>query len=148
VTPDVNVLVAAFRRDHSHHSVAHSWLEQARASCAQGRTSLALLPMVVVGFLRLVTNPRVFARPDATADAVAFIDALLRSPGVELLAIAAEWPLLRGKLLTGHVQGNAVTDAWIAAATEAFAEHLVTFDRDFTRLLPSRDLTLLASAGH
>src|SRR5262249_7374009 len=109
-----------------------------RLLCAEGSDRLSLLPMVVVGFLRLVTNPRAFARPDATANAVAFIDALLSSPGVELLAIAAEWPLLRGKLLTGRLQGNDVTDAWIAAATEAFSEHLVTFDRDFTRLVCSR----------
>jgi toxin-antitoxin system PIN domain toxin len=148
VTPDVNVLVAAFRRDHPHHSVARSWLDKARLLCAEGRDSLSLLPMAVVGFLRLVTNPRVFARPDATANAVAFIDALLSSPGVELLAIAAEWPLLRGKLLTGRLQGNDVTDAWIAAATETFSEHLVTFDRDFTRLLSARDVTVLARAGH
>ena len=58
-----------------------------------------------------------------------------------------EWPLLRGKLLTGRLQGNGVTDAWIAAATEAFSEHLVTFDRDFRRLLSARDVTVLASAG-
>lgn len=40
--------------------------------------------MVATAFLRLVTNPRVFAEADSVADAVAFIDALLESPGVEL----------------------------------------------------------------
>jgi toxin-antitoxin system PIN domain toxin len=145
VTPDVNVLIAAFRRDHPHHGVARNWLDQARALCAEGSTSLLLLPVVVVGFLRLVTNPRVFVDPDPIEDAVAFVDALLRSPGIELHAGAAEWPLLREKLLTGRLQGNSVTDAWIAAATEALAEHLVTFDHDFQRLLPSRDLTVLES---
>jgi hypothetical protein len=49
-------------------------------------------------------------------------------------------------VLTGRLQGNFVTDAWIAAATEALSEHLVTFDRDFRRLLSDRDLTVLQDA--
>jgi hypothetical protein len=56
-----------------------------------------LLPMVIVGFLRLVTNRRVFIEPDSIEDAVAFIDALLDSPGVELLPCGDEWPILRAK---------------------------------------------------
>jgi predicted nucleic acid-binding protein len=36
-----------------------------------------------------------------------------------------------------------VTDAWIASATESSSEHLVTFDRDFLKLLPRSDFTLL-----
>lgn len=143
MTPDVNVLVAAFRSDHPHHGSARSWLEGARSSCAEGSATLTLLPVVVAGFLRLVTNARVFIEPDSIQDAVAFIDALLGSPGVELRASDKEWPLLRNKLLTLKLQGNFVSDAWIAAATEALSEHLVTFDRDFNRLLPPTDLTLL-----
>jgi toxin-antitoxin system PIN domain toxin len=145
VTPDVNVLIAAFRRDHPHHAVARSWLEQARNSCAEGSASLTVLPVVVVGFLRLVTNRRVFIDADSIEDAVAFVDVLLSSPGVELHAIATEWPLLRTKLLAAGLHANDVTDAWIAAATEALAEHLVTFDHDFKRLLSARDLTVLES---
>jgi predicted nucleic acid-binding protein len=65
MTPDVNVLIAAFRRDHQHHAVALQWLDGARVACAEGRASLALLPMVIIGFLRLVTNRRVFIEPDS-----------------------------------------------------------------------------------
>jgi len=99
--------------------------------------------MVVVAFLRLVTNARVFVVPDSVEDAVAFVDLLLATPGAELSATATEWPLLRARILSGRLQGNSVTDAWIAAATQALSEHLVTFDRDFRRLLPDRDLTIL-----
>jgi len=146
VIPDVNVLVAVFRRDHPHHGRARSWLASARRLCAEGSATLVLLPMVIAGFLRLVTNGRVFVNPDSIEDAVALIDALLGSPGVELQAGGTEWPLLRDKLLRLGLQGNFITDAWIAAATEAISEHLVTFDRDFKRLLPPRDLTLLETS--
>ena len=146
MTPDVNVLVAVFRGDHPHHRTAHTWLTRARNACAEGSATLTLLPMVVAGFLRLVTNGRVFVSPDSIEDAIAFVDALLASPGVELSAGGAEWPLLRDKLLRLGLRGNFVTDAWIAAATEMLSEHLVTFDRDFKRLLPPRDLTLLETS--
>lgn len=144
MTPDVNVLVAAFRADHAHHAAARAWLDQTRIACLAGRASLTLLPVVVAGFLRLVTNPRVFVQPDAIDDAVAFVDALLATPGVSWPVPANAWPLLRGKLLARSLAGNLVTDAWIAAAVEAHGEHLVTFDRDFAGLLAARDLTLLA----
>ena len=143
MTPDVNVLIAAFRRDHQHHAVAVQWLDGARVDCAQGHASLALLPMVVVGFLRLVTNRRVFIEPDSIEDAVTFIDALLDSPGVELQPSGEEWPILRAKLIARGHKGNEVTDAWIASATESCSEHLVTFDRDFRNLLSPGDFTLL-----
>lgn len=147
MTPDVNVLVAAFRADHSHHATARAWLSQARLDCARGSEPLTLLPMVVTGFLRLVTDPRVFADAEPVADAIAFIDAVLESPGVELGASTGEWPLLRNKLLTLGLRGNLVTDAWIASAVEALGDHLVTFDRDFMRLLPPRNFTLLGSGN-
>ena len=146
MTPDVNVLIAAFRRDHEHHAAALQWLDGARVSCAEGRASLALLPMVVAGFLRLVTNRRVFIDPDSVQDAVAFVDALLDSPGVELLPCGEEWPILRARLIARDHKGNKVTDAWIASATESCSEHLVTFDRDFVNLLSPADFTMLPPA--
>jgi uncharacterized protein len=142
MTPDINVLLAAFRADHPHHGPARTWLESACASCAAGHTSLVVLPMVAAGFLRLATNPRVFRQPDSIDAAVGFLDTLLATPGVEI-ASEGEWPLLRSKLLSHGLAANQVTDAWIAAATEALAEHLVSFDRGFQRLLPPSDLTLL-----
>lgn len=63
------------RADHSHHETARRWLSQARRDCVQGREPLMLLPMVITSFLRLVTNPRVFAEADSVVDAVAFVEA-------------------------------------------------------------------------
>jgi uncharacterized protein len=99
--------------------------------------------MVVTAFLRLVTNNRVFINPDTITDALAFLDAVVDSPGVELGVCGTEWPALRATLLRLGLKGNLVTDAWIAVAVQAKSEHLVTFDRDFVRLLPARDVTIL-----
>ena len=144
MTPDVNVLVAAFRSDHAHHKPARQWLAE---SVTRGSPAmpLRLLPPVVAGFLRLVTNPKVFAQPDPIAHAMAFVDALLASPAVELAVVGEEWPHLRQLCLDQKLQGNAIPDACLAAAVVHLGEHLVTFDTGFKRLLRREQFTLLAS---
>ncbi len=144
MTPDVNVLVAAFRTDHPHHTAARTWLAQARAVCAAGTDSLRVLPMVLVGFLRLVTNPKVFVEPDGIEDALDFAKSLLATPGVELVRCGEEWPLLREKLQAQSLAGNRIPDAWIAACVQHHSEHLATFDRGFRGLLHPKAHTLLA----
>lgn len=143
MTPDVNVLVAASRSDHPHHPVAHDWLEKAVATSATGAT-LTLLPMVLASFLRLVTSPKVFRLATPIEDAVAFVDALLASPGVQLAPLGPEWSKLRQLCLDKQLGGNDVPVAWLSAAVVQLGEHLVSFDRDFRKLLSRRQLTLLA----
>jgi toxin-antitoxin system PIN domain toxin len=140
MTPDVNVLVAASREDHVHHAVARRWLLDALGGEA---SPLRLLPAVIAGFLRVVTSPRVFHQPTPISDAVAFIDALLCSRGVEILGHGHEWPALRDLCLARALTANALPDAWIAATVTTAGEHLVTFDRDFRRLLRRPQLTVL-----
>ena len=118
-------------------------MSQARDECAHEHATLTLLPMVATAFLRLVTNPRVFAQPDTIEDAVGFLDAILETPGAELGFCGPEWSQLRDRMLKLGLRGNLVTDAWIAAAAQSQSERLVTFDRDFLQLLPTTDLTLL-----
>lgn len=144
VTPDINVLVAAFRKDHSHHVVARAWLRDAVAG-GEGALPLRLLPVAIAGFLRLVTNAKVFVQPDSIQDAVAFVDALLASAGIEMAAPGDEWLLLRRLCLDGQLRGNAIPDAWLAAAVMRLGEHLVTFDAGFRKLLGRDRLTVLAA---
>jgi len=142
VTPDINVLVAASRGDHPHHAVAREWLLEASGRCADG-ASLRLLPVVVAGFLRLVTHPRVFRQPTPAEEAVAFLDAVLAVPGVELASQGPEWPLLRQLCLERNLAANAIPDAWLAAAVIQLGEHLVTLDADFRKLLRRGQVTVL-----
>lgn len=144
MTPGVNVLVAASRSDHPHHRLAHAWLRDALAACATG-ASFKLLPFVVASFLRLVTHPRIFTHPTPVKDAVAFVDALLAVPGVDMPAVGAEWPLLRQLCLDKKLKANSLPDAWLAAAVTHLGEHLVTFDADLKKLLRRERVTVLAS---
>jgi toxin-antitoxin system PIN domain toxin len=145
MTPDVNVLVAASRADHPHHVVARDWLERAVGAAGAG-AAFTLMPMVLASFLRLVTSPKIFQVATPIEDAVAFVDALLESPGVQLAPLGPEWSKLRQLCLDKQLRGNDVPDAWLSAAVAHMGEHLVSFDRDFRKLLARSQFTLLAAA--
>ena len=144
MTPDVNVLVAAYRPDHPHHAPARAWLDDAVVQAASGRASLTLLGSVVTGFIRITTHPKIFRETDPLQDLTDFVDTLLTCPGVHFQNQNATWPELRQVFLTHQAGGNLVTDAWIAATVLQSGETLCTFDRDFSRLLPSDRLHLLS----
>ena len=142
MTPDVNVLVAASRSDHPHHDSARTWLEDALAAAGRG-SPFTLMPMVLASTLRLVTSPKIFVQPTPVADAIAFVDAILAMSGVRLASLGSEWPALRQQCLDRRLAGNDLPDAWLAAAVVQQAEHLVSFDRDFRKLLSRSQFTHL-----
>jgi len=146
MTPDVNVLLAAARSDHPHHATAREWLEDALARAATV-APLSLQPMVAASFLRLATHPKIFVQPMPVAKAAHFVDALLGMSGVGMAALGGEWPVFRRLCMEKKLAANDLPDAWLAAAVMHQGEHLVTFDRDFRRLLPPRHWTLLLAGG-
>jgi toxin-antitoxin system PIN domain toxin len=143
MTPDVNVLVAAYRADHPHHTTGRTWIEQALTQAASGAT-FSVMPMVTASFLRLVTSPKIFQQPAPIADAVLFVDVMLAATGVRQTTAGAEWPRMRSLCLEQQLSGNDLPDTWLAACVMHHGEHLVTFDRDFRKLLPRGQLTVLA----
>lgn len=146
MTPDVKVLVAAARSDHPHHRVARAWLEGTFAEADSGLVC-TLMPMVLASFLRLVTSPKIFRRPTPIEEAIGFIDALLLLPGAQLAELGAEWKRFRQLCLDNELSAYDVRDAWLAAAVAQRGEHLVSFDRDFRKLLRRAQFTLLASGS-
>jgi len=147
MTPDVNVLVAAFRPEHSHHRAARDWLTAALEDCAIGGT-LEILPMVAAGFVRVVTNKKGFPVPDPVVDALAFIRKILAVPGAAMPRLGSEWGAFEKLCVDRELWGNDVADAWIAAAVRTHGLRLVTFDMDFADLLdPSECLLLQPRSG-
>ena len=102
--------------------------------------------MVLASFLRLVTSPKIFQLPTPIEDALAFVDALLDSPDVQLAPLGPEWSKLRQLCIDKQLSGNDLPDAWLSAAVVHLGEHLVSFDRDFRRLLGRGQFTLLKPA--
>jgi len=82
---------------------------------------------------------------DLTGEALRFIDALLQEPDVEHASLGDEWPQLRALCADQALTANDVPDAWLAAAAIHQGEHVVSFDKDFRRLLPKNQFTLLTA---
>lgn len=147
MTPDVNVLVAAFRDEHPHHVAARAWLSQTLEDCSLGG-SLTLLPMVAVGFVRLVTNARLFPIVVDARAAHAFIKGILAVPGATMPTLGPEWGAFEKLCVDRELAGADISDGWIAAAVKANGLRLVTFDSDFADLLePSECLLLQPKPG-
>lgn len=144
MSPDVNVLVAADRVEHAHHTAALRWLEGARRAATRA-TPLTILTVVAVGYVRVVTDRRIFPVPTPLDHALANVAELLAAPNARLVDSTGEWPLVVQLCRTHGITGPPVTDAWIAASVLHLGEHLATFDRGFRRLLPPRHLTVLAA---
>ena len=145
MTPDVNVLVYATRRDRPQHASARAWIEAA-VGAATRTSPLTLLPAVVVGYVRVVTDRRFYASPvTTTAQAFAVVADLLGQPHVRLTTPVDEWARVVELCGRHALAGPILSDAWIAASVLQLNEHLVTFDRGFRRLLPPRHLTVLSA---
>jgi hypothetical protein len=131
--PDVNVLVYAHRADETVHEAYAEWLRQT----VDGREPFALSVLVAVGFLRVVTSPRIYAEPTPMPVAVAAIEQLASHPRCRLVApgerhLADVLALCR---VTG-ASGKAVADAQHAALAIAEGCTWATRDADFGRFAP------------
>lgn len=130
VLPDVNVLVYAHREDSPHHSACLAWLE----GVANGNEAYAISELVLSGFLRVATHPKVFTKPSPLAKAVEFCEQLRGRPNcVPVAPGPRHWEIFRNLCADAGAKGNLVPDAYLAAlAIEAGCEW-VTTDRDFSR---------------
>jgi len=81
---DVNVLVYAHRSDLPDHEQYVALLAQ----WANGSEPIGLPGVVLSGFLRLVTNRRVFVEPTPTIQAWEFVDRLVEAPAAVHLMCA------------------------------------------------------------
>jgi uncharacterized protein len=106
----------------------------------------ALADVAVAGFLRIVTNPRVYRRPTPLTTAVDFVDGLVEQP--TCLTVAAgerHWPILRSLLRDADARGNVVPDAHLAALAIEHGATVATRDRGFARFRGLRWLDPIAS---
>ncbi|MBD3942713.1 PIN domain-containing protein [Microbacterium sp. NEAU-LLC] len=128
--PDVNVLVAAFRLDHTAHDVARGWL---RGVLESGET-LGLSHAVGTGVVRLLTQRRLWSTPDTPASALRHLEALRSNPGViDALPGPRHWEIFAQLCREGDARGNLVSDAAHAAIAIEHGATFVSFDRDFAR---------------
>ncbi|MCY4030234.1 MAG: type II toxin-antitoxin system VapC family toxin [Acidobacteria bacterium] len=127
---DLNVLLYAVNADAPHHERIVAWWERA----LNGDETIGLAWTVVVGFLRVSTNPTVFPAPLTPEASMAQIDAWLARDVVSLLTETRDhWRVLRDMLSATGVAGNLATDAHLAALAVTHGATLASCDTDFGR---------------
>ena len=127
---DLNVLLYAVNVDAPHHKSVRAWWEGA----LNDEDTIGLAWIVMLGFLRLTTNTRVFPRPLAFRAAAAKLDTWLSLENVRVVRETDDhWRMLKSILGETGAAGNLTTDAHLAAIAMSHDAKLVSCDNDFAR---------------
>ena len=127
---DANVLLYAVNADSAHHDRARRWLLKSLT----GNEAIGFPWVSLLAFVRVSTNPRIFASPLSISAAFDLVDSWLGQPPSTVPAPTARHAaLLCGLLEQTGAAGNLATDAHLAALAIEHSADVVTFDRDFAR---------------
>ena len=127
---DVNVLVYAHREDVKEHLSYRDWL----GSVINSNAAYGYSELVLSGFIRVVTHPKVFEKPSSPEVAIAFAQQI-RSAGqaVCLAPGRNHWDLFLQCVQSISAQGNDIPDAYHAALALEWDCDWVTADKGFRR---------------
>jgi len=127
---DVNVLVYAHREDVKNHGAFRDWLE----SVINSNTAYGFSELVLCGFIRVVTHPKIFEKPSSLEVAIAFTQQLrLAEHAVRLAPGRNHWDLFLRCVQSISAQGNEIPDAYHAALALEWDCDWVTTDKGFRR---------------
>lgn len=130
IVPDLNLLVYAYDSRSPQHGAAAVWWK----GCIMGPEEIGLAAVVVFGFVRLCTHPKVFHHPLTVAEAATRVESWLARPQVRIIEPSphhvAEVLALLGQTGTA---GDLTTDAQLAALVRQEQAVLHSNDTDFHR---------------
>ena len=127
---DTNLLLYAHVRSFPQHDAARAWLD----GQLSGNTPVGLPWMSLLGFLRIVTNPRVFQRPAPMAQAWEQVSDWLDCDVAWVPQPTERHRDVLESLLGGTgIQANLVPDAHLAALAIEHGLTLFSTDSDFAR---------------
>ena len=128
--PDVNILTYAHRVESPEHERYAEWLTKV----AEGPEPFALSELGASGFVRIVTNPKIWQEPTTTEDALQFIQRLRARSNARLLTHGpASWDIFARLCLAARARGKLVADAYHAALAIEHGCELITADANFGR---------------
>jgi uncharacterized protein len=123
-------LVYAYREAAPGHEEYRRWLE----GVVRSDLAFGVAELVLSGFLRVVTHPRVFGPPTPIERALEFTDALRGQPNCVLVAPGSRhWSIFTELCRRVAARGNLVADAYLAALAIESGSEWVTTDRDYSR---------------
>jgi toxin-antitoxin system PIN domain toxin len=127
---DVNILIYAVNQRSEHHVKVLTWWNDA----ISGDEVVGLPWLVISGFVRITTNPRLLDQPLTIVEAVEQVDTWLAEPNVRTVPESdRHWLLFRDFIQQAGAGGNRTTDAHLAALAVANGATLVSCDLGFAR---------------
>lgn len=130
ILPDINLLIYAHNTLDPNHEAARRWWDERLA----GPEGVGLAWIVLLGFIRLSTHPRVFITPFQPEEALERVTEWLSLPHVAIIHPQDSHLDHFGKLISqAGVAGNLTTDAHLAALAIEHDLVLCTTDADFAR---------------
>lgn len=127
---DANLLLYAVDIRSPRHGRARAWLQQQLS----GDETIAFAWVVLLAFVRLSTNPQVFAKPLSADRALDVVDAWLEQPCVVIVHPGDRHAVVVRQLLKPFgTAGNLVNDAHLAALAIEHGAELNSCDADFSR---------------
>ena len=130
IIPDINLLVYAYNADSLHHSRAKSWWE----TQLSGHGMVGLPWIVLHGFIRIMTHPRIMAVPILPGVAVDHVRSWLDVRNTTVVEPGrSHVPVLRQLLDELGCAANLTTDAVIASIAIEYQAELHSNDADFAR---------------
>jgi toxin-antitoxin system PIN domain toxin len=127
---DANLLIYASNRSFPQYGPARRWL----AGQLDHAPRVALPWASLLGFVRIVTNPRLFRRPLSPGDAWEQVEAWLNTPNVWIPQPTENHrPILARMLQSAGAGANLVPDAELAALAIEHGQTLCSTDGDFAR---------------
>ena len=129
--PDVNVLMYAHVEDPiSDHADYAAWITR----LATGPEPFALSVLVRSGFIRVVTNPRVFDPPSTLDQSFAFVSALVERPTARIVGPGPDHlDILERLCRESGANGKLVANAQHAAIAIEHGCTMVSTDFNFNR---------------
>jgi toxin-antitoxin system PIN domain toxin len=127
---DTNVLINAHRPEADRHAEYRDWLQD----LINGPQPYAVCDFALTGMIRIVTNPRVYAKPTPTAMALDFADRVRNQPHAMVVAPGLRfWAIFTELCLQVDARGNIVPDTYLAALAIENACEFISDDRGFQK---------------
>jgi uncharacterized protein len=128
--PDVNLLLYAIDKEAPRHRPAREWLE----GVLSGTEAVAFAWAVLLGFVRISTNPAAFEQPLGAGEALDYVDGwLAQAVAAVVHPTDRHASVLRELLEPLGAAGNLTSDAHLAAVAIEHGAELCSSDADFSR---------------
>jgi hypothetical protein len=130
IVPDLNLLIYAVNEVSKEHEGARAWWERAMS----GPEEIGVPWIVLLGFLRLTTSPRVFDDPLTPTQSWELIEEWIEHPNTMVIHPGPKHlQFFKTLVLENGTAGNLTTDAHLAVLCIERGATLYTADNDFSR---------------